>query len=199
LIDPKKRQVSSITRIFSYFHNILQQEYDIHGIWPPPEEQPSPTAQAYGPNYGRWPPRSNTFPNPFMSHRTGFPTHFSDPFSLFEQIFAGTSFARSSRHRHPFFSQPFDPFGHMDVDDLLEEVDRDLFGMRSFPNFNLFPQFPALSPIVPPSFGSGNGTRWISESFSSSMVNGVTQSIHKRVDSEVCGSHTASSVIHALF
>jgi len=168
LIDPKKRQ-----------------EYDLHGIWPAPEEQPSPTAQAYGPNYGRWPPRSNTFPDPFMSHRTGFSTfQFSDPFSLFEQIFAGTAFARSSSHRHPFFSQSFDPFGHMDIDDLLDETDRDIFGMRGFPSFSPFPQFPALSPLVSSSFSSGNGTRWVSESFSSSMVNGVTQSVHKRIDSE---------------
>ena len=127
-----------------------------------------------------------------MSNRTGFPGfHFSDPFSLFEEIFAGTPFARSARHRHPFFSQP-DPFGHMDVEDLLDELDRDPFGTRSFPSFSPFSSFPAFPSLVFSASSGGNGTRWVSESFSSSMINGVTQSIHKRTDSEVCGSHSTT-------
>lgn len=179
--------------ISSRCSNVSEKEYDRHGIWPPPAEpQWSPTPQASGSNYGRWPPRSNTFPDPFMSNRTGFPGfHFSDPFSLFEEIFAGTPFARSAQHRHPFFSQS-DPFGHTDVEDLLDELDRDPFGTRSFPSFSPFPSFPAFPSLVFSTSSSGNGTRWVSESFSSSMINGVTQSIHKRTDSEVCGTHSAA-------
>ena len=193
--DSEKRKVTSLPCTFSSCYNILQKEYDQYGVWPPPEEpQWSPSAQTNGSNYGRWPPRSNTFPDPFMSHRTGFPGfHFSDPFSLFEQIFAGTPFARSSRHRHSFFSQP-DPFGHADIDDLLDEMDRDSFGMRGFPSFSPFPSFPAFPPVVfSSSSSSGNGTHWVSESFSSSMVNGVTQSIHKRMDSDVCEPHSPAA------
>jgi DnaJ family protein B protein 6 len=165
LIDPKKRQ-----------------EYDTHGVWPPPAEPRwSPTAPTF---QGRWPPRSNTFPDPFMSHHTNF--NFSDPFSLFDQIFAGTSFARSSRHRHPFFNQPFSPFGHMhmDIEDLLNEVDQDIFPTRGPPMFTHCPQYPAFPPAASSSVSSGNGTHWVSESYSSSMINGVAQSIHKRRDSE---------------
>lgn len=122
-----------------------------------------------------------------MPRHTGFPSfHFSDPFSLFEEIFAGTAFARSSRRRHPFFSQPFGNM-HMDIDDLLDEMDGNSFGTRGFPSFSPF-SFPAFPPIVSSSsFSNGNNSRWVSESFSSSMINGVTQSIHKRIDSEVCG------------
>ena len=126
-----------------------------------------------------------------MSHRTGLPRfHFSDPFSLFEQIFEGTPFARSSRHRHPFFNQPFG-HNHPDIDDLLDEMDRDPFsarGFSGFPGFPAFPQFQGFPPIMSSVFSGGTG-RWVSESYSNSMTNGVSQSIHKRVDLEVCNSH----------
>ena len=135
-----------------------------------------------------------------MSHRTGLPRfHFSDPFSLFEQIFAGTPFARSSRHRHPFFNQPF---GHnlSDIDDLLNEMDGDPFASRGFSGFSgfpTFPQFPGFPPIMSSVFSGGNG-RWVSESYSNSTINGVTQSFHKRIDTEVCNSHSQCSSVTQL-
>lgn len=168
----------------------------MHGVWPPPEELPSPhwsTTAQHGSHYGRRPTRSHTFPDPFFSHGPTFhPFHFTDPFALFEEIFAGTPFSRSSRHQHPFFNRSFQPtrFDHMqtEIEAIMDELDRDAFGMRSFPSFG--PPIPTFPMITSSTFGNNGRGRWVSDSYSSTTVNGVTQSIHRRVDTDVSASQS---------
>jgi len=84
-----------------------------------------------------------------------------------------------------------DPFERMhtlqaEIENFMHDIDRDPFG-GGFPRFGLSSQMPAFPRIESSSFtdGRGRGGQWASESFMTSMVNGVTQTIHKRVDSEV--------------
>jgi len=80
---------------------------------------------------------------------------------------------------------------HSDIDGIMDELDRDPFGTRTFPGFGLLspmPVFPAIasSSFSSSAFGNSHGRgRWVSESFSSRAVNGVQESIHRRIDSDV--------------
>lgn len=132
------------------------------------------------------PSRSQTFPDPFFSHRhspfSAF--QFTDPFALFDSIFEGTPF--SSRSRHPYYAHRMDPFERVnrmqaEIEGFMDDIDRDPFGFGGFPRFGFSPMhsFPALEP------SSVDRGRWVSESYMTSTVNGVTQTIRKRVDSDV--------------
>ncbi|PPQ90768.1 hypothetical protein CVT25_010157 [Psilocybe cyanescens] len=171
-------------------------EYDIHGVWPPPEVEEIPTSHMPGSSHhrpfsrSRRPSRSHTFPDPFFSHRhSPFPSfQFTDPFELFNSIFEGTPFQSSpSRHRHPSYPSPMDPFAHMhrmqaEIESFMDGIDRDPFNMSGFPRFGFIPPMPTVHAIEPPSFNNNRG-HWVSESYMTSTVNGVTQTIRKRVDS----------------
>ncbi|KIM44545.1 hypothetical protein M413DRAFT_442510 [Hebeloma cylindrosporum] len=175
LSDPKKRS-----------------EYDIHGVWPPPEEDEVPfhaphTSHHRSYTSSRHPSRSQTFPDPFFSHHhtTFSPFQFTDPFTLFNSIFEGSRFTMgSSRSRHASFMRPMDPFGHMEriqaeIEDFMEDIDRDPFGRPGFP---MFRPMSSMAAIGSSSFNNSNNGRWISESYMTSTVNGVTQTIRKRTD-----------------
>jgi hypothetical protein len=80
-----------------------------------------------------------------------------------------------------------DPFGHMEriqaeIEDFMEDIDRDPFGGGGFPMFSPMSSMAALGSS---SFDNSNNARWISESYMTSTVNGVTQTIRKRTDVEV--------------
>jgi len=89
--------------------------------------------------------------------------------------------------------RPMDPFGHMeriqaDIEGFMDDIDRDPFGRSAFPMFS-----PMSSMIThgSSSFNNSNSNngRWISESYMTSTVNGVTQTIRKRTDVDVSLSH----------
>jgi len=135
--------------------------------------------------------RSQTFPDPFFSHHQHHPYssfHFTDPFTLFDSIFEDFNPFRgpSRQHQFPFSADPFERMNifQSEIDALMEDIDRDPFGMSGFPRFGHFPPMPAFPPVDRSSYESGRG-RWISESYMTSTVNGVTQTIRKRVDSDV--------------
>ncbi|PPR03217.1 hypothetical protein CVT26_008065 [Gymnopilus dilepis] len=174
LSDPKKRS-----------------EYDVHGVWPPPEVEDffdQMPGGSYRPFPRGQPSRGQTYPDPFFSHRhSPFSTfQFTDPFTLFESIFEGTPFA--TRSHGSFYSHRTDPFErfdrmHADIETFMDDIDRDPFGFGGFGGFSRFgfpmmPSFPALEP------SRVDRGHWVSESYMTSTVNGVTQTIRKRVDSE---------------
>ncbi|KAH9479496.1 DnaJ-like protein subfamily B member 8 [Psilocybe cubensis] len=176
LSDPKKRA-----------------EYDIHGVWPPPEaEEIHPTHRQGSRSFSgsRRPSRNNSFPDPFFPHHhspfSAF--EFTDPFELFNSIFEGDPFfGGPSRHRHPSFSPAMDPFAHMhrmqaEIESFMDNIDRDPFSMSGFPRFGFMPPIPTAPAIESSAFNNNRG-KWVSESFMTSTVNGVTQTIRKRVDS----------------
>ena len=73
---------------------------------------------------------------------------------------------------------------HADIETFMDDIDRDPFGFGGFGGFSRFgfpmmPSFPALEP------SRVDRGHWVSESYMTSTVNGVTQTIRKRVDSEV--------------
>ncbi|KAF9480516.1 DnaJ-domain-containing protein [Pholiota conissans] len=190
--DEKFRRVNNAYEVLS--DPKKRSEYDAHGVWPPPEEEFfDPRRQASSSHQGdyprsRYPPRAHTFPDPFFSHHhTPFPSfEFTDPFTLFDSIFEGTPFgSRSSRSRHHSYSRPMHPFEQMhrmqaEIEDFMEDIDRNPFGMGGFGGFPFGPMYtaPALSS------SNSRGGRWVSESIVSSTVNGVTQTVRKRVDSD---------------
>ncbi|KAF8967689.1 hypothetical protein BDZ97DRAFT_1655988 [Flammula alnicola] len=187
--DEKFRRVNNAYEVLS--DPSKRTEYDTHGVWPPPEDD-FPTSRMPGGSYQRpysrspYPSRSQSFPNPFFSHHhTPFSAfQFTDPFTLFNSIFEGTpSQNPSSRPRH-HYSRSMDPFAHMhrmqeDIESFMEDIDRDPFGMGGgFPRFGPMMQMPSLPAL------DANRGRWISESYMTSTVNGVTQTVRKRIDSD---------------
>lgn len=164
----------------------------MHGVWPPPEEEfigsrmPGGSRQRDFPR-SHYPSRGQTFPDPFYPHHhrpfSGF--EFTDPFTLFNSIFEGTPFQSGpSRSRHHSYSRS--PFEHMhrmqaEIESFMDDIDRDPFSMGGMgPRFGFGPM------LAMPSLPSPNGRgRWVSESVVSSTVNGVTQTVRKRVDSNV--------------
>ncbi|KAF8627785.1 hypothetical protein AX15_004215 [Amanita polypyramis BW_CC] len=158
--------------------------YDKHGVFPPPQPERDPR-----PNYGRRHySRGDRFEDPFMSH--GF--SFTDPFTLFEEIF-GKEFPEWHRHRphfhghsrfmefDPFFSPFSNPFigSSRGMDGLLANMERDIFG---FPSHNVLSSR-AFPPLESPSHHRRE-RGIMQESYVTQTINGVTQSIHKRIDME---------------
>ncbi|KAF9531735.1 hypothetical protein CPB83DRAFT_848640 [Crepidotus variabilis] len=192
--EEKFRRVNNAYEVLSDANK--RKTYDTHGVWPPPEEDDLPSHSwssrtHHGSFPGRGPYRSQTFPEPFFSSQFQNSFQFTDPFALFDEIFQGTPFSSSSRHHNTSTSSrsPFDafgPFGRMqtDIDEIMDELDRDPF-RRGFSSHGFMGPMQPVTRITTTSFGSGSGRgRFVSESYSSSMVNGVQQSVHKRIDVE---------------
>ncbi|TEB33143.1 DnaJ-domain-containing protein [Coprinellus micaceus] len=169
-----------------------RKEYDTHGVWPPPDTsipQPSPSSPRFN---------TTTFNGPFFSHsHSTFPTFtFQDPFALFDSIFGDIRHQQRGPGAFGFglFDDPFTRF-----DRLEREVDRDFssgffsspFARDPFgaafgppPGVGFMPPFGMLPG---PSTGSRisttmDGGRWVSESYMTQTINGVTQSVHTRRD-----------------
>ncbi|KAF8557757.1 DnaJ-domain-containing protein [Imleria badia] len=160
--------------------------YDQHGVWPPPAPPPqAPFAngpyQPFSDPLFRG-PRMDPFVGGFAFGSRPGPRGFTDPFVLFNSIFGDLHRAFEA---DPFFD---DPFGHSG------------FGSNhSSSRFNnAFPNaFPSMLPSPVDFMGGGmggsrmqsfsnggNGGRWISQSWSSSTVNGVTHTQSVRRDSQ---------------
>lgn len=117
---------------------------------------------------------------------------FTDPFALFDEIF-GQEFPewrhrRSHLHRHSPF-RDFDPFlgpfsnplnrSPLAFGGLLASMERDAFGLSGgFPSGSRM--FPSLEPPR-----QRRGRSFIQESYMTQMINGVSQSVHKRRDMDV--------------
>lgn len=77
-----------------------------------------------------------------------------------------------------------------EIESFMDDIDRDPFAsLGGFPRMMMgspLMQMPAM-PAMPalPSARDRHGRQWVSDSYVTSTVNGVTQTIHKRVDSEV--------------
>ncbi|KAH7890700.1 hypothetical protein F5I97DRAFT_1800216 [Phlebopus sp. FC_14] len=179
--------------------------YDQHGVWPPPTPQDNFHNYHRGRHHpfdyaARDPFSDPFFQDPFFNTRHApfghgfgagpFSHHpfrgFTDPFVLFNSVFGDIHRAFAS---DPFFPEPF---GH----DLFMGPSRGGFFGGFMPPMSMFP------PIGGPSNNnllengnmrgfsssraapSGTGSRWVSESWTSSTVNGVTQSKCVRRDSD---------------
>ena len=147
---------------------------------------------SYHGSYSRHrPARSTTFPSPLFAHDP-FASFFTDPFTLFNSIFE--DMPRHSSRVHPysqahssFRASPFSNFDRMqaEIEDFMESIDRDPFGMGHVPRFTPRTRISTFPSVDIFSNEDGGGGRWVSDSFMSTTVNGVTQTIHKQKDSNV--------------
>ncbi|KAJ7576886.1 hypothetical protein C8J56DRAFT_799571 [Mycena floridula] len=155
-----------------------RQEYDRHGVWPPPEpamapERPPRSARSHHSSHSRHHSRS-PFQNPFFdSPSRDF--HFTDPFVLFESIF-GDLHREFNRHQWPD-----DPHSrlHSNIGNMMANMERDMFSGfgTGFPFMSPFGGFPAMTAGT-----SGGGGRYMSQSVMSQTINGVTHTIEKKRD-----------------
>ncbi|KAF5316034.1 hypothetical protein D9619_006352 [Psilocybe cf. subviscida] len=195
--DEKFRRVNNAYEVLS--DSKKRREYDVHGVWPPPEEEDDPfTSRMPGGSrshgFSRAHPsrnRTSGFPDAFaFNHRNAF-RGFTDPYDLFDSLFENT-FHAHSRPRHASYPQmgQFEQIHRMqaEIESFMDDIDRDPFAQLGG-----FPRMPMLSspiammqmPQIPmPSGRDRHGRQWVSDSYVTSTVNGVTQTIHKRVDSE---------------
>ena len=80
----------------------------------------------------------------------------------------------------PFRASRFSNFDRIEdeIEGFMESIDRDPFSMGSMPRFT-------PRTRVSTSLNENGGGRWVSDSFMSTTVNGVTQTIRKQKDSNV--------------
>jgi DnaJ family protein B protein 6 len=177
LTDPQKRKT-----------------YDVHGTFPPPEPEFDRSSSDY--DFRRRRHHAHSFGDS-SSTPLGFSSFaFTDPFALFDEIF-GEEFPGWREHRSrfcgpspfmgmdPFFNPFSNPFARspMGVDGLLAQMERDLFGMSStFPSRTMLSSH-AFAGIDSPFRDRGAG-RFTQESYMTQTINGVTQTIHRRIDSD---------------
>lgn len=161
-------------------------------MWPPPQPEEDAFQGFFdntssGRQRGH---RSHTFPSPFFSHHHSYSNFaFKDPFELFDALFQDMDAVFSSSFNA---HSPFDSFG----------------GMHPHRSQSLFSNTflgPAIPTLVLDPFGSGfgqeRGTRGsTSESFVSTTINGVTQTIRTRRDKDASPSfsllHASSDVLY---
>lgn len=182
--DPQNRRVSnfSCSDLIEYSDKVIQ-VYDLHGVWPPPEPDSTPFPHRNDESYHRsyshhryHTPRNNAFPDPFFGNRDPFSFVFTDPFSLFDSIFGFDRHHQPSQYHHRSnLSRAVDPFGRMEIGF------NDMFDRGLGSSFGIY--FPTPEPAPLSDNGRGN---WAEESFMTTTVNGVTQSVRKRRDWDVC-------------
>ncbi|KAG2070201.1 DnaJ-domain-containing protein [Suillus decipiens] len=187
------RKVNNAYEILSDPDN--RKAYDQYGVWPPPTAQQSYTQGNWqGPT--RDPFQDPFFQDPFFRHPffghsrqadSFFPSSrhpqfhdFTDPFVLFNRIFGDLHQAFS---RDPFGS----PFGQRDdgffgqgfMSPMSSHMMSSPFGFLTGGNANVYSSSSrgALA-------GGSNGSRWVSESYTTSTVNGVTHTKAVRRDSQ---------------
>jgi len=165
--------------------------YDLHGRWPPPEPETVPLHRSdspYRPSHNHHSSRNPPFSDPFFGHpHDPFSFVFTDPFTLFDSIFGSLDAHHNNathhyhNHNHASSSRHTDPFErtrrmHSEFDSF---VNHSLFPTGGFFGMPAIISFPSPEPA---SFSDGHRGGWASESFMTSTVNGVTQTIHKRRD-----------------
>ncbi|KAG2011684.1 DnaJ protein, variant 2 [Coprinopsis cinerea AmutBmut pab1-1] len=170
-----------------------RKEYDFHGVWPPPDIEEIPRPSGSCSHFDHF---DDAFSHPFFHHHhRHHPFHsftFTDPFALFDSIFGdfaprrqgfGGGFGASF-----FMDDPFDRFAQLE-----RQMEAEFNGFHS--GFSMFSSpFGLLGGFAPRGFlagpgpmsngGGRSGARWVSESFSTQSINGVTQSVHRRRDAE---------------
>ncbi|TFK18987.1 DnaJ-domain-containing protein [Coprinopsis marcescibilis] len=160
-----------------------RKEYDFHGVWPPPDIEEIPRT-------GRSRPRgfNDPFTHPFFSshsHSRHRSFAFTDPFSLFDSIFRealGPQSGYGGMQYGQFSESPFDMFARMERD-----LDTEMGGFSSTMSLSPFGALNGFPTSLFPSLGApqqvrAGGSRWVTESYSSQTVNGVTKSVHQRRD-----------------
>lgn len=179
-----------------------RQSYDRHGIWPPPTEelprhsdtQDNTRDRPFYPNIFTFTDPFELF-NSFFGHPSPFhdPSPFGPPRAFPDPFFAPPSF--------PFSPGPFGPFGPfnpgvgMGGGPLHDMFPHDTFMMHPQVMGGDFFQSQCIGNGGPASyFSSGSsfsnhqrtgGGQWISESRSTSIINGLKTSVHERIDSSV--------------
>ncbi|KAF9462927.1 hypothetical protein BDZ94DRAFT_1260192 [Collybia nuda] len=167
--------------------------YDLHGVWPPPELEVPPLPRRSTPSHHRSHSQQRYHNSrDYHFQESLFGDHydqfvFTDPFALFDSIFGDldnhhpSSFHhhhRSSTTRHDDFERGphhmpsgfASPFGHPLFSGLGH-------GFHSLPSMAV--NFPSANSSR---FLDGNRGRWTGESYMTTTVNGVTQSVRKRRD-----------------
>lgn len=181
----------------SNFILIVFQAYDRCGVWPPPTAQESYT-QGNWQRPAREPFQDPFFQDPFVHHPFFGRSHqadpffpssrhphfhdFTDPFILFNRIFGDLHQA--------FSGDPFgDSFGRRDDGFFgrgfmspmsMSHITSSPFGFLTGGNVNVY-----SSSSRGGLAGGPNGSRWVSESYTTSTVNGVTHTKAVRRDSQV--------------
>ncbi|KAA1468835.1 DnaJ-domain-containing protein [Dentipellis sp. KUC8613] len=183
-----------------------RREYDTYGVWPPPDaaprEQSYPRRYNTAPDFGGFDSFGANPHDPFgmFGARPSYSFHggfgpgygFTDPFTLFDQIFGNLNRAMADPmfdpfDNHPFFSPPSrrDPFGGMGGMGGMGMgfghpfMIQDMMGMGSSPAFGGNSR--TYTSVSRSSGTPGGG--WTTESRMTRTINGVTESIWKRRDS----------------
>lgn len=186
------RKVNNAYEVLSDPEN--RKTYDQYGVWPPPTAQESYTQGNWqGPT--RQPFQDPFFQDPFSQHPffgrnhqadSFFPSShhphfqdFTDPFILFNRMFGDLHQAFS---RDPFgnpFSHWDDGFGRGFMSPMsMSLITSSPFGFLTGGNVNVYSSSSRGAPA-----GGSNGSRWVSESYTTSTVNGVTHTKAVRRDS----------------
>jgi DnaJ family protein B protein 6 len=158
------------------------QEYDNHGIWPPPAPVPEHHRHHNATGFNDPFFTDPFFSSPFFNspHRRAPHSSFTDPFVLFNSLFDDIfhDMQPHHNHRHDIFNPVQShtvgfPFG---------------FGSGFFGGFGSLPN--GASQMMSNSYqtsymNDGSEPRWISQSSMTRTINGVTETVQERIDSNV--------------
>lgn len=178
--------------------------YDLYGRWPPPDAVPEPRPSAgnrqadpFNTFNTRFHDPFFDFPDPFRGTRRHFA--FTDPFELFNSIFGDlhrgplggslfddpffddfpSPFGGARRNRDPFDSfgrgSLMSPFGGLLGGSMFSPFQQ----IMDSPNANV--RSASYSAI---GYDNGQERRWVSQSRMTRTINGVTESVWKRTDSD---------------